>query len=230
VEIHNIMEDEVARIVNEICDEDKANPVHHYCTAELCRMDAICYVLNRIPQRYVTSGRGMAHAESDLTKNPQLLVDVMALAHEGLRRVSQIQRSYYDQAPPEGAGPEAGPYFNFPTIKGRLFNGVTFEPAKDIDVYLKRDGEQVAMFDPRWQNPYPLAGSTDGTYLFWPQPVTADRTGETQTFEFEISVHADGFEPFHHFFKLEVTADDAYAARARFTTDHALADLYILPE
>ncbi len=230
MEIHNLMEDEVLQIVNQICDEQEAagNP-HNYSTSRLCRLDAACYVLNRMPPRYVTSARGMAHVETDIAGHPQTLIDAVTLAHEALRRVSFVQRSYYaDPAAHSEVQFQEGPHFNFPTIKGRLFNGNTFEPMSDIEVTLLLDEQLVTMFDPRWQNPYLLAANTYGTYLFWPTSLLCEADA-LQRFDFEISAQVKGFEPLQHFFTLELTADPRRAEVFRFDREHVVPDLYMFP-
>ena len=84
MEIHNLMEDQVFRRVNEICDEEEQRGNNDYCTSKACRLDVVCYVLNRIPPRYVTSGRGVAHVEQTIVSDTQLAVDITKLAQEAL--------------------------------------------------------------------------------------------------------------------------------------------------
>jgi competence protein ComFB len=229
MEIHNLMEDLATSVVNEICDEDQRTHTYNYCVSEPCRVDAVCYVLNRMPPRYVSSGRGMAYVESEYTENPQLHVDVYTLAHEALRRITQVQRSYYQ----EGAGatrPEdAGIAFHFPAIKGRLFHALTFEPMENIDIELLWDGERVPMIDARWSNPYRLVGHTYGTYTFRPAPLPASEAGETRTVEFEVRAECSGFEPFRHFFQIEATASRAGRSNAGDRARYDLPDLYMIP-
>lgn len=226
--IHNLMEEEVARVINEICDEEAKKQNPSLCVSDDCRQDAICYVLNRIPPRYVTSGRGLAHVETAYKGNPQLHVDLVTLASEGLKRVTTVRRSFYDNG--RSAGATTGPCFNFPTITGRLFNGLTFEPMTDIEVALLRDGSLVEMVDSRWPNPYEIVKNTPGTYLFWPAPTPSGNPGTTRDFEMEISAEIDGYEPFHHFFKIRLTSDTQRDAVIRFSQDHTLPDLYLVPQ
>ncbi|MFW6313932.1 MAG: late competence development ComFB family protein, partial [Spirochaetota bacterium] len=133
--IHNVMEESVLRIVDEICDEDEASAGPKYCTTPECRMDTACFVLNRVQQRYVSSARGQAHTDLEIENDRQLFVDIVTLAHEGLRRVSSFGRSFYGHAN-AGIDFPTGPRFYLPTIKGRLFNGLSFELIVDVDVHL----------------------------------------------------------------------------------------------
>lgn len=227
MEIHNVMEKEVLRIINEICDEDEREPVYNYCTTRICRMDAACYVLNRIPPTYVTSSRGVAHVEQDCHNNVQLEVDIMRLASEALRRITDIQRAYYDEDATRPASGH-GPHYNFPTINGRLFNGLTFAPIKEVNVTLLIDNEIAPMMDARWQNPYLISSNTAGTYTFWPCPVPSDEIGTERTFELEVQVQAEGFEPFHHFFTVNLTAETDKNTAMRYAQDYEIKDSYLL--
>jgi competence protein ComFB len=227
MEIHNLMEDEVFRRVNEICDEEEQMGSNAYCTSKACRLDAVCYVLNRVPPRYVTSGRGLAHVEQDLANDTQLAVDITKLAHEALRRISAVRRSYYDQEPSEPS--TKGPHFRFPAITGRIFNGVSFEPVNDASVYLLYNGQPMEMYDSRWQNPYPVAGHTYGTFSFRPRPLPASAEGVSESFELQLHAVAEGYEKLDYFFSVDLTAEDAASADSRMGGDHHLPDLYMFP-
>ncbi|MFW5718161.1 MAG: late competence development ComFB family protein [Spirochaetota bacterium] len=226
--IHNVMEESVLRVIDEICDEDEAADAPKYCTSPECRMDAACYVLNRVQQRYVSSARGQAHTELELGRDQQLIVDLVTLAHEGLRRVSSVRRSFYSDEH-TSVSSVSGPHFYLPTIKGRLFNGVSFELVTNVEVLLLLDNERVTMLDSRWQNPYEIVPNTAGTYLFWPTPVPAESHGIERTFEFEIRVEADSYEPLRHFFSIERTSTAQIPDALEMSGEHRLPDLYLLP-
>ena len=226
--IHNVMEEQVIQIVDQICDEDEASESPKYSTGDECRMDAACFILNRIPQRYISSARGQAHTEMEMARNQQLFVDIVTLAHEGLRRVTSVKRSFYGDTP-SAPGDIVGPRYYLPTIMGRLLNGVTFDLLKDKEVVLLADDEPVTMLDARWQNPYRLVGNTPGAYLFWPSPVGAEQAGVERTFEFEIRVMSDEFEEFHHYFTINRTSTEQIPNALEMTSEHRIPDLYLLP-
>lgn len=229
MEIHNLMEDAVRRAVNEICGDDEQEGRDRYCTSDECRLDAICYVLNRIPPHYVTSGRGLAYSSSDIENDQQLQIDVMRLAQEGLNRVTSVQRSYYADQTEKAIPPDEGPCFNFPTIKGRVFNGRSFEPITDVDVLLLIDGEPARMFDSRWQNPYHIVPNTPGTFIFWPAPAPAEEAAVERSFQGELRIEDDRFEEFRHFFELKLTSDARFSGTFTYNRDFILQDLYIFP-
>ena len=230
MKVHNLMEDYVIKRVNDICDEKvSANP-EGVCTSPQCRLDITCFVLNRLPPMYVTTGKGLAHVENSVTSNQQTEADIAALIHEGLRRVSEIKRSYYDQARAAVRLGTDGPFFNFPTIKGRLFHGVTFEPLSGIDVSLFLDDTLVPMFDNRWQNPYPMAETTAGTYLFWPQPIKTEDEGVSHTFSFELRASGEGFDELSHFFDIPSISEKSIRDSFEIPQTYRIDDLYIFPK
>jgi competence protein ComFB len=225
MEIHNLMEEIVEQAVFETCEEEKKNG-NTYTTLDCCT-DVACFVLNRIPQQYISSGRGVAHGEKALNENPQLKIDIMALAHEGFKRIASIQRSYYLKSAEVLHIKE--PVFIFPVIKGRLIDCGDFSTVKNVEIVLKTvDGEMVKMLDIRWQNPFFLDEKISGNYLFLPYPLPASESGEEHLFEFELSVDARGFEPFNHFFKLCVMAKSSYVETLGAVPDYRLQDLYLL--
>lgn len=233
MEIHNLMEDKVLQILHEVCDAEEKTPKNNYCTSEQCRLDAACYVLNRIPQRYVTSGRGFAYLESDFNDNFQLQVDIVALVHEGLRRVSSIRRNFYASPSEKDALSQipSGIYFSFPLIKGRIINGINFEPVVGVDIHFKHEGQRLQMIDSRWPNPYSVVGNTPGTYLFWPRPIPAATVGEERLYEFEIYVEHQDFEPFRHYFTISIRSEELRLRSAlKPSREFIVQDLFIIPK
>lgn len=225
MEIHNLMEELVSSMIEQIAAEDAAEAHPRYCTTPECRVDAICYVLNRMPPRYVSSSRGVAHLTEELKGDQQIAVDIVRLAHEGLHRVSAVRRSYYGAA--DGASHPTGPCFNLPTIKGRLLDGASFSPLSDIEIELVHDGEPVEMYDSRWTNPYRIPDQAPGTFLFWPAPVGGSSIGEKRDFWFEIRITDERFDPLSHSFV--VSAESAATENRVFTLEHdfTLPDLYL---
>ena len=229
MDIINLMEREVRRVVNQLCDElAQAGSGPGYCTSSQCRLDATCYVLNRIAPRYVTSSRGAAHAEHDYLRNPQLQIDILRLANEGLRRVTTIQRAYRNPKNIE-EGHQSGPAFNFPTITGRLLNGETFAPVSGVEVELHQKHGLVRMIDPRWPNPYRIDPTSAGCFSFWPKPFAASDYQESRRFDFELSVRAEWLDPFHHYFSLELKAHASNNDSQQILQDYSLGELYVIP-
>lgn len=227
MEVHNLMEDEVVRLIDRICDEEEQELALGYCTSPECRVDAVCYVLNRTRPRYVSSARGMSHLVFEHDRDTQAHVDLVALAHEALRRISSIRREYYDtdasdESPEFSSGPP------MPIITGRLLSGTTFEPVNDVVVELRYGGKPATMVDRRWGNPYEITDNAAGQYSFW--PVAPGEWDSSTEIEYSLVVHDDRFEPFRHYFSVMPLG---YSVRKREHVirhhEHQLPDLYLVP-
>lgn len=231
MEIHNITEDLVMKTVNDVFDEiERTKGDDGPCTCYQCRLDAACYVLNRIPARYVVSSRGVARAETETMERQQEGADVVSLVTEAVHRISKSLRPHFEHASRrEGPkGPE-GPVYNFPTIIGRIFNGLDFSPFVDIEATLIRDGEPVAMIDPNWQNPYRLVASSPGTFSFWPAPIMAESEGAPRKFGFMLAVSAPGFEDLRYGFEIPLASEKSASAAFSMQRTHKIQDLYLFP-
>ena len=94
--VHNLMEEKVFKHVNDFYDQMKNQNVSWLsCDCEHCRLDTASYVLNRIPPKYVVSGRGVSHNVS--TDDTQLKADIDALVIEGIQAISNARRPYHAQ-------------------------------------------------------------------------------------------------------------------------------------
>ncbi|GAB6090897.1 late competence development ComFB family protein [Spirochaeta dissipatitropha] len=230
MKIRNIIEESVIKTVNEIVEEDQNTSNPQYSASEQCRMDAACYVLNRIPPRYISSARGQTYADKESYTNFQFNIDLMALVHEGLRRVTSIQRSYYSNQS-SGSVDETGSYYQFPVIKGRILHGLNFEPVSDIEILILIDGNRTEMIDSNWQNPFPISAQADGTYAFWPRPIAADSESKSvpRIFHFQLQIKNPAYENMQHAFQLEIVPEEKNAMDLYSTPDHRIPDLYLVP-
>ena len=232
MEVHNIVEDIVIARVDEIFDalKEEGNK-GGLCTCDKCRMDVICYALNRTTPHYISSNRGASRVKLDGIEYQQIFADTTALVHEGLKRVNHNLRPYFEHGS-DTQGQDAllkSPAFNIPTIIGRVLNGSNFEPMSDISVGLYLDGKLVSMKDSNWQNPQHVVSLTFGKFSFWPAPVPASGAGENRIFEYALKIEAPDFEPLNHFFNVAVKSE--IQAASSFTLDRTfkLPDLYMFP-
>jgi competence protein ComFB len=223
------MEDIVLEKVNEIFDEEIRTKTYGYCTCNQCRMDVACYVLNRVQPQYMLSSRGLAHLRTDYQDDLQKAADLMSVINDGIKIVSSTQRPHTGELITHEQPTPAGPFFNFPTIMGRLFNGKNFEPIRDISVSLLSQGEIVQMVNHNWQNPYPIVGKTAGNYSFWPYPASASSAGEKTIFEFELFIEESPYEELHHFFEFELTAEEGFNDQFHLQRTFSVEDLYLFP-
>jgi len=231
MDIHNTNEDLVFDSVQAIFDEiqNSGNP-EKFCLCYQCRIDTICYTLNRIEPNYIVSNRGFTRIDQTGIKRQQTEADINALIYKGLRLVNHNMRP---TAPHDGTGISAhkiiNPLFDIPTISGRIFNGISFEPIVGINVALYYDGEPIQMRNNNWQNPYTMVPSTPGIFSFWPSPIIADTPDVTKEFIFSLKVNSPDFEPLSHFFTISSISKfhnpHSYALNRTFK----LPDLYIFP-
>ncbi len=227
--IHNLMEDMVLKVVNEIFDDEEAKKSMGFCTCHQCRLDVACYVLNRLPPMYMISSRGLAHIESDYQHRVQLEADIVALAREGIEQVSSAKRPHFPHQDEEEEEMPEGPFFNFPQIVGRIYNSSNFEPVCGIDVSLLLGGNLAKMVNPNWENPYPIAENTTGVYSFWPYPLGADSRGLKKEVELEIAIDDARFEPLRHFIKLELESEDGFLQYLSGNRIFNVEDIYLVP-
>jgi competence protein ComFB len=232
MDVHNTVEDAVIPTVNEIFEaiEKEGNP-DKYCDCNQCRMDTICYVLNRMPPHYILSNRGASRVQGKGLEHQQWLADMTALIHEGIRRVNHNQRPNVSHNREED-GSDAGnrfPVYNVPTIMGRIFDGNSFAPLSNVYVELLWNGQPVPMKDSNWQNPYRIVSNTEGAFSFWPAADRASAAGKHKTFEYTLRVTAPELETLTHFFKIPVASEMRTESSFNLARTFKLPDLYMFP-
>lgn len=225
--VHNVMEEMVFSEVTELFDTAKSsNAPWLTCTCNQCVLDTICYVLNRIPPRYIKSGRGLAHSQlEDSLDKSQISADINRIALEGMKQVLSTKRPHSALT---SDLPDT-PVFNFPTFVGRILDGQTFEPAKDISVLILLNGKPAESIDTSWENPYSINPHTPGTYTFWIKPAAAEKEAIKKVFPFEIRIEKDGFDPIIYFFEIGVTSEGVL--RTAYSSEHSfiIPDLHLFP-
>jgi competence protein ComFB len=179
--------------------------------------------------QYIISGRGLAHLESDSLDLQQKKADIVALLHEGIREVARAKRPFFTHDSRRHTDQPEGPFFNFPIMSGKIFNGTTFQPESDLVVTLRSEGTIVKMIDPNWLNPYQMVDNTPGNYLFWPYPAVGGEIGETRSFSFEVLAEKEGFDPVRGFVSLELTAEKEFIDSCQLQRTMHIDDLFIFP-
>lgn len=229
--VHNIMEDLVQKSVNDFYNHVKDSKSNWLtCDCENCRLDTISYVLNRVPPKYVVSGRGLTHS-SETLNNHQLKADMEALILEGMRIVSSTKRPFHNNDRKDCAiSSKESPAFNFSTITGTILDGSTFEPITNATVLLKVNGKPAEMIDKTWINPYKTCKSTRGAYNFWMKPIEASKTGTKKTFKMQLDVSAPGYDDLTFYFELPVTAESTSRSEVDTTFTLKLKDLVLFKE
>jgi len=231
MDIHNTSEDIVFGTANKVFEEiQKSNNPDKYCLCEQCQVDTICYTLNRIAPHYIVSNRGLTRVQQNGIKRQQIEADVTTLVYNGLRLVNHNMRP---TAAHDGSQSQTQktnrPVFDIPTISGRIFDGISFDPIVGIEVELYCEGELVHMRNSNWQNPYTMISSTPGAFSFWPAPIYAKDPEMTRIFKYSLKVNSPNFEPLNHFFN--ITSISMYHTPHSYTLNSTfkLPDLYIFP-
>lgn len=226
--VHNIMEDIVSKHVNELYEQVKAEKSNWLtCDCQNCRLDTISYVLNRIPPKYVVSGRGVTHS-SEVLNDHQLLADINELTLEGMRIVSTTKRPFHSQDRSDCMmKPNMSPAFNFYTFSGKILDGFNFEPVIGAKLTLKINGELAEMVDKTWINPYVTCKSTKGAYTFWVKSIPAEKAGIQKTFTFNLEISAEGYEDFTYTFAVPLVSEDSFRYELDSTYSLKIKDIMI---
>ena len=230
--VHNLMEEYVAGRINELYDRLKENgSAWLTCDCENCRMDSISYVLNKMKPHYVVSGRGIVYT-AQMLDAPQMKADIDALGIEAIRTVAATQRPYHKEIKQEqvrDSNKSENPSFNFPIIMGTIYDGTTFEPLANSTVTLRGESGIVSMQDAAWQNPSRTFNSTKGSFSFWPESVSCDKSGETKKFHFAVEVSVEGFTTTNYGFDVISVSDDYKKLSIENIVTLKIQDLYLFP-
>ena len=231
MEIHNISEDIVYNSVQKIFEllKTDGNP-EGLCLCEQCKMDTVCYALNRVEPRYVISNRGIARMEQDWIGRQQTEADIASLIYKGIRLVNHNQRptaSHDDTVSSEKTSFE--PAFDLPTIVGRIFDGETFAPLTEVTIELRCEGEIVPMRNRNWQNPFTLIDKTPGAYSFWPAPVPAEAVNADRVFTFSLKIESENYETTSSYFKIPVVSSIQSPYAYSLDRTFKVPDIYLFP-
>jgi len=232
MELHNTVEDKVIAQVDELFEQlSNESTDKKYCTCKKCRMDVICYTLNRVTPHYILSSRGASRVQNENFEYQQKVADIATVIYDGLKRVSHNMRPEFDHsgdAAGEASESDLAVY-NVPAIMGRIFNGENFAPLPEAVVELLWKGEPVTMKDENWQNPYNVVSKNEGNYSFWPLADIASGANKHKIFDYTIKVTAKGFETLTHFFKIPVASEVQMAGSFSLNRTFKLPDLYLFP-
>ncbi len=234
MDIHNTSEDIVVKIVDSVIEDIKkrGNP-KSLCLCEQCRIDTICFVLNRIEPRYIVSNRGSTRIDHTGFKHQQDEADITSLVLKGLKLVNHNMRDNAKHKEGESFSQNLmlnSRIFDIPSITGRIFDGLLFEPVVGIEISLYCEGELVKMRNSNWQNPYTIVPSTPGTFSFWPVPVVNDDCEEKEKeFKYSLVVRSPEYEVLNHFFSIKSVCNYHTPHSHAMNRSFKLPDLYLFP-
>ncbi|MBO7175575.1 MAG: late competence development ComFB family protein [Spirochaetaceae bacterium] len=94
MKVQNILESYIIKRTNALYEELlSSSNIALSCTCKNCRLETICYVLNRIPPKYIVSGRGVNHTMNII--NSQMKTDVDVAILDGIRLTASTKRPYH---------------------------------------------------------------------------------------------------------------------------------------
>lgn len=224
--IHNILEDQVIIRVNNMYERiAEMEPSWFTCNCEQCRLDTTAYVLNKLPPRYIVSGRGLTHMLASV--DTQMSVDMDSLIVEGMKKVAANARPFHAAETKDAAGKSEDPIFNFPLFVGTVYDGMSFDAIQSAQITLSQDGTPCTMLDHTWTNPMLLTSHTKGKYTFWVKPQKARVSGETKQFHFKLEIIADGFEKTTYVLDIPVTSSECTIKKLNTIDPIKIQDLYL---
>ena len=225
--VHNVNEELVIDRVNELYTQVKKMNAHWLtCDCEHCRIDAVSYVLNRIPPCYIVSGRGVIY--NTMENNSQLKADIDALVIEAMHIISSVKRPYHEQH--EELKPlEKGPFYNFPTFFGAIYDGNTFQPLGNAQIVLKLDNYPAQMIDYTWSNPYYTSEMTKAVYSFLVKSQNAEKENTSSVFVFTVEVHLQGYESVSYSFSVPLISEGSMRSQSNSTYSLKIQDLFLFP-
>lgn len=228
MKVLNYMEDLVITRTNELYDEVKEMDAPWLnCDCEHCRLDTISYALNRLPPRYIVSGRGFIHNTVD--QDSQLKADIDTLVIEGMHTINTTQRPYHGTSK-EKTNAQTGPYFNFPTFIGSILDGTTFEPLSDVEIILKQDNVKSEMVDYTWANPYISSKLTKGTYSFLVKSEEAEKENISKVFVFTLEAKKEGYESITYNFSIPLISEATAKVESKSTYSLKIQNLFMFEE
>lgn len=228
MEVLNYLEDIVITRTNELYDEVKRMEAPWLnCDCEHCRLDTISFALNRLPPRYVVSGRGFIH--NTVEQDSQLKADIDRLIIEGMHIINATQRPYHKSSKSTKAQ-TTGPCFNFPTFIGSIMDGTTFEPLSDVVVLLKQNNEIAEMVDYTWSNPYTTAKLTKGAYSFLVKPEETDKENISKVFVYTLEAKRKGYESIFYSFSIPLISEATAKVESKSTYSLKIQDLFMFEE
>lgn len=231
----NLMEQFVKEQVDDmyarIREENPSSPI---CDCENCRLDVLCYVLNRVPPKYTVSSRGVSHTQREFENLKQISADVGKIVMDGIRLISQSKRPNHNSPYTVSFGKfkimKRRPFFYFPILSGYVYDGLTFESLVDAQISLFIDGKLAKMLDSTWQNPCKTFKATEGAYNFCVLPVKTLKPNSTRDFNILLKVEAQGYESVKYSFTVPISSTIAKDSSGFSNYSLKIQDLFLFPK
>ena len=225
--VKNIMEDIVINAVIEMLKDYDEKLLK--CSA--CVEDIVCYVLNRIDPKYITSGRGVLFIEKDFKHDLQKTADIYSHISEAIKLITE--KGWDEEHLAENdffynntVVYNDSFYLNYPYFTGRVVmsDGSPLKEEVTITLFRKEDNKFVKaqMANPNWKNPFVTSVSTYGYYTFWVKPNVSKNQDKENIEEvtFRVSVKSKSYQPQEKFLNIKIKTEKARYLSVR--TEHAV--------
>jgi competence protein ComFB len=228
--IHNIMEDMVRELIDEIFNDSELKKKESFCSCYQCKSDVMCFVLNRISPIYIFTARGATRFKMSYLDNLQRKADIVSLIHRGIKRVGLVKRPHFLHNNENESISPHGFFFNVPALTGKVIDSITFEPLGSISVLLLLGGTPVEMINPNWQNPYLTNMNTAGIFTFFPRPMPAEKYNDIRKCEYELVVEDPVYEAYRRYFEVTVRSSEEFIEYYRYNSFLELEDVFLIPK
>lgn len=236
--IKNAMEDIVINAVIELYKDYDEKLLK--CGAYI--EDVVCYVLNRVPPKYITSGRGVLHFELEKEDNTQQLADIYSLINEArdiICKRRQDKTHLFEEDDfffKDNVIHTKEYYLNFPYFTGRIItsdkNISDDETSILLSIEINGKWQKAEMLSQNWQNPFIAGKHTYGYYTFWVNPIKAAQQKSTveEKISFKLNFSNKNYEPIERVVELKIVPERAkyLTVRAGYAVrlDDTVIDLY----
>lgn len=202
VDVHNLIEDVIRKALDELLLEKGG-----ICKCERCKLDMVCYSLNKAKPMYVVSSRGVIHVQNRKREDIQEEIDIYSIVKEAIEAVSHTPRHGKEL---RNFSVEGNPYreeyqnlFSFPVVIGRILDGNSLSVITEAEATLCCEANiRIKMANERWSNPAKLVKQMDGSFSFWPAPIPADKPGIQKSFNFYLEIKKEGYETMCKYFEI----------------------------
>lgn len=204
--------------------------------------DIICYVLNRVPPKYITSGRGVLHLELEQEENSQQLADIYSKIKEAIEIISTRRKDSEkifmedDFFYKDNVIHTKEYYDNFPYFTGRILKSDKTQLKDEVEVvlYKKVNGkyEKAEMISRNWQNPFIVDENTYGYYTFWVKPEKAKNQSKPceEDFQFKLTFKSKNYDEIDKIIDVAIYTEKAKYLSVRrgysIRIDDTFIDLY----
>ena len=193
--------------------------------------DIAAFVLNRLPPRYITSGRGMSHLCGSILNDPAetTTIDVVMLINFAIQTILG-RRNVGDATLDVEDEDVSPPFIIFPQIIGYVTDHTTRKPLEQAEASIAsaKTGDLLLSMKPGWDNPSHT--NKLGSFCIWPRYLNADAdySLDLENIDKPFSIHLSITSQGYTTFKMPININTRYCLY--FHEIAKLADFHNLGE